>query len=107
MRYVPSISSTTTSPDTRPVRGLSATHAVKPVHPREQPVPIIEQHAAHREAAQPAGQQPRRDAVTGERRKVCRRVSHQPVLVEFRSGVDRRRHNLRAGDVVEHIDEKV
>lgn len=107
MRYVPSISPATTSPDTRPVRGLSATHAVKPVHPREQIVPVIEHHAVHREAAQPAEPQPRRDVNAEERRKVCLRVSHQPVLVEFRSGVDRRRHNLRAGDVVEHIDEKV
>lgn len=105
MRYVPSISPTTTSPDTRPVRGLSATHAVKPVHPREQIVPVIEHHAAHREALQPAEQQ--RDVAAEERRKVCRRVGLQPVLVEFRSGVDRRRHNFRAGDVVEHIDEKV
>lgn len=105
MRYVTSISSTTTSPNTRQVTGLSATHAVKPVHPREQPAPIIERHAAHREAAQTAEQQ--RDVLAEERRKVCRRVSHQPVLIEFRSGVDRRRHNFRAGDVVEHIDEKV
>lgn len=105
MRYVPSISPTTTSPDTRSVRGLSATHAVKPVHPREQIVSIIEHHAVHRESAQPV--EPRRDVAAEERRKICRRVSNQSVLVEFRSGVDRRRHNFRAGDVVEHIDEKV
>jgi hypothetical protein len=104
MRYVPSISPATTSPDTRPVRGLSATYAVKPVHPREKIVPVIEHHAVHREAAQPV--EPQRDVLAEERRKVCRRVSHQPVLVEFRSGVDRRRHNFRAGDVVEHIDEQ-
>lgn len=107
MRYVPGISPTMTSPNTRQVTGLSATHAVKPVHPHEQIVPVIEHHAVHREAAQPAEQQLRRDVNAEERRKVCRRVNHQPVLVEFRSGVDRRRHNLRAGDVVEHIDEKV
>jgi hypothetical protein len=34
-------------------------------------------------------------------------VSHQPVLVDLRSGPDRRRHNLRADDLVDHIDETV
>jgi hypothetical protein len=28
------------------------------------------------------------------------------VLEELRSGVERRRHNLREGDLVEHIDEE-
>jgi hypothetical protein len=40
-----------------------------------------------------------------DRRKACRRLSQQPVLVELRSGVERRRHNLRADDLVDHIDE--
>jgi hypothetical protein len=42
-----------------------------------------------------------------ERRKACRRIHHQKVLIELRSGLDRRRHNLLAGGVVDHIDEEV
>lgn len=39
----------------------------------------------------------------GDRRKVCQRILHQPVLVELRSGINRRRRNSREGDIVEHI----
>ena len=46
----------------------------------------------------------RRSAVEGDRRKVCQRIARQPVLVELRSGRNRRRRHLRASDVAEHID---
>jgi hypothetical protein len=106
MRYVPSIPSTTASPTTRQVKGLSAAQAVKPVFPREQPVlPNIEPHAAQREPMQPAERQEHRAVPFEDRRKACRRVSHLPVLIELRSGIDRRRHSLREGDITEHIDE--
>jgi hypothetical protein len=39
-----------------------------------------------------------------DRRKTCRRVQHLPVLVELRSGVERRRHNLFEGVADEHVD---
>lgn len=39
----------------------------------------------------------------GDRRKVSQRILHQPVLVELRSGINRRRRNSREGDIVEHI----
>ena len=104
MRYVPSIPPVTTSPNTRQVRGLTAAQAVKPVFPREQPLPYVEQHTSHQREALSVEQQPLEMSVE-DRRKACRRVSHQPVLVELRSGQDRRRHNLRGDDATEHIDE--
>lgn len=106
MRFVPSVSPVMTSPDTRQVRGLSPVHAVKPVHPLEQPVPYVENNAAHQQAVSPVGRQNQRSELQEERRKTCRRIKHQSVLIELRSGVDRRRHNLREGDVAEHIDEQ-
>lgn len=42
-----------------------------------------------------------------ERRKVSRRIIRKRVLLELRSGIDRRRRNQRESDIVEHIDEKV
>jgi hypothetical protein len=47
----------------------------------------------------------KRVATFEERRKLCRRVTHQAVLIELRSGIDRRRHDLREGAVADHIDE--
>ena len=107
MRYVSSIPPATTSPNTRQVGGLTAIHAVKAVQLQEQSVPKVEQQAVHEEAARLAELQRHREALFVDRRKVCRRVNHQPVLVELRSGVERRRHNLRLDDLIEHIDEVV
>ena len=104
MRFVPSISPVTTSPDARQVRGLSAVKAVKPVQPRELTVPFIDRQAPHQEAVHMVAQKRQGDVPLEDRRKACRRLSHQPVLEELRSGIDRRHHNLREGDVAEHID---
>jgi hypothetical protein len=89
------------------VKGLSAAYAVKPVQAREQTIINIESHMSNQEAAYPVGQQHQREASAEDRRKICRRVSYLPVLVELRSGIDRRRRNLRVQDIVDHIDEKV
>lgn len=106
MRYVSSIPPVATSPDTHQVKGLSAAYAVKPVYPREQPIPYVEQHTALHQDAHLVEQDRQRDMPLEDRRKACRRVHHQSVLVELRSGIDRRHHNLREGDIVEHIDEQ-
>ena len=106
MRYVFSIPPVTTSPNTRQVKGLSSAQAVKPVYPRQQPVPYVEQHTTHQETAHPAELHQHRSISFEDRRKTCRRVSQQAVLVELRSGIDRRRHNLRDGVLAEHIDEE-
>jgi hypothetical protein len=106
MRYVPSIPPATTSPNTRQVRRLSAAQSVRPVSPREQPdLPYVDRQHHHQETEQPVERPHQREAPAEDRRKTCRRVSQQPVLVELRSGTERRRHNLREGDIVEHIDE--
>lgn len=48
----------------------------------------------------------RRTVSPEDRRKVSLRVSQQTMLVEFRSGRNRRRHSQRGSDIVVHIDEK-
>ena len=107
MRYVSSIPPAPTSPDTRQVGGLTAIHAVKAVAAVEQTVPNVVPGAPHQQEAAPLFVLPRhRESPTTDRRKVCRRVSHQTVLVELRSGLERRHHNQRAGDIVEHVDEE-
>ena len=113
MRYVSSIPVVTVSPNTRQVTALSAIQAVKTVHAPLMPLTNIELNLEHRSVMIPVVEQqqhrdnPVRDNPVKDRRKFCRRVKHQAVLVELRSGIDRRRHNLRDGDVVEHIDEIV
>ena len=107
MRFVSSLPPVTTSPNTRQVGGLTAIHSVKAVQLQEQTVPRVEQQTVQQEAARLTEVQRHREALFIDRRKVCRRVNHLPVLVELRSGVERRHHNLRADDLVEHIDETV
>jgi hypothetical protein len=107
MRFVPSIPPVTTSPNTRQVRGLTPVQAVKPVNSGEQVATSLEQQARKQEPALPARQQYRRVEPFEDRRKACRRVNYQGVLSELRSGPDRRRHNLRLSDLLEHIDEIV
>jgi len=107
MRYVPSLPPVTTSPNTRQVRSLTPVQAVKPVNSGEQVSPNLEQQARKQEPAQPVRLQYRRVEPFEDRRKACRRVSHQGVLAELRSGPDRRRHNLRLSDLIDHIDETV
>lgn len=109
MRYVTDIPPVATpSSNTRHVMGLTASLAVKPVYPGEHPVATVEHLKAHQEATHPV--EPRLSYVSTEivpvedRRKACRRVTHQAVLIELRSGIDRRHHNLIEGDVAEHID---
>lgn len=88
------------------VRALTGVKAVKPVQPRTL-VPLVTQpHGAAHEYVAAAGQPEKRHVVAlhGERRVYCRRVQHLPVLLELRSGLDRRRHNQREGEVQEHVD---
>ena len=107
MRFVSSLPPATPSPVSRQVRKVAAATAVKPVFPPEQPGPNVEPVVAHPETAHLTEQNHQRAEPFEDRRKTCRRVSHQPVLVDLRSGPDRRRHNLRESDLVEHIDEVV
>ncbi|MFA5825240.1 MAG: hypothetical protein WC825_04615, partial [Gallionellaceae bacterium] len=109
MRYVTDIPPVaTTSPNTRHVMGLTAALAVKPVYPGEHPVASVEHLKAHpdkehQEITHPVEQQqskaPAEVVPTVDRRKACRRLAHQHVLIELRSGIDRRHHTLLEGDV--------
>lgn len=102
MQNVPSIPPPTyTGLGGREVKGLTDAHAVKPVQERGQPSPD-KQHEHRHEAEHHEHPEVQQE----DRRKYCRRVSHQPVLVELRSGIERRRHNLFVGGIVEHIDEE-
>jgi hypothetical protein len=106
MRFVSSLPPLTTSPNTRQVRGLTRVQAVKPVPVGEEAVPNVGQQAPRQGPMPPVRQQYQRTEPFEDRRKICRRVSHQSVLVELRSGIERRRQRTRTGDLIDHIDEK-
>ena len=106
MRYVSSIPPVATGPNSRLVSGLSAVHAVKPVHSREPAVDQVEQQAKHEEK-QGNGLAGHRDEPFEERRKACRRILKQKVLIELRTGVERRQHDRLGNAPIGHIDETV
>lgn len=96
---------TPTSP-TADVPAARAVPAVQPVAPHapselllrrlDTQLPALEQRWVRRPPS-----------VENERRKVCRRILHDPVLEELRSGMDRRRRNQRSNDLTTAIDEKI
>ena len=107
MRFVSSLPPVTTGPNTRQVGGLKRINAVKPIQTDEKAVPTVENKTARQEPETLVGQLYQRAEPFQDRRKACRRVTRQAVLVELRSGMDRRRRNLRESDLVDHIDETV
>jgi hypothetical protein len=108
MKYVPSLPPVSGVENRREVSALFAVKPVKRVQPRTLPPLVIQPHATHQEAAaEPVRKDERREPVQESRRKYCRRVSHQPMLEELRSGLERRRHQQRGSDGTEHIDEQV
>jgi len=66
----------------------------------------VQTQARHETPAEAVGEEEKRHEprIQGERRIYCRRIEYVPVLIELRSGKDRRRHNQRAGDPMEHVD---
>lgn len=110
MQYVPSLPSPVTAPETGPeVKALAGIKRAKPVQERTLPPLVVQPHARYEAPPEVAENEEKRHDphVHGERRLYCRRLEHLPMLVELRSGKDRRRHNQRAGDITEHIDIKV
>lgn len=94
------------------VKGVANIRPVRPERVRSHLFAEIEQYKLQEPPQQPTplrdkNEPGRRTVFPEERRKVSLRIRRQPVLVEFRSGIDRRRRNLRASDIVEHIDEEV
>lgn len=79
--------------------------------PNRAPNPVFsgirQQFEALRQSPDGRGKVCQRSATKKGRRKVSRRIMHKPVLLELRSGIDRRRRNQRENDIVEHIDERV
>jgi hypothetical protein len=104
MRFVTSLPPVANGPNTSQVGGVARVQAVKPLQTGDQAVPIVQNRSPRQEPA-PAVMHRQHSGPFEDRRKACRRLSQQPVLVELRSGVERRRHNLRADDLVDHIDE--
>lgn len=110
MKYVPSLPPVVTGVKSRlDVYPLTRVKPVKRVQARTL-VPLV---------VLPHGEIPSLDGVEehperrhdvhmhGERRIYCRRIKHFSVLIELRSGPDRRRHKQRSQDETEHVDEEV
>ena len=103
MKYVPSLPPPATGAETGlEVKALTEVKRARTLPPRIAQ-PHARQEATHKAIAEERRHDPH---VDGERRTYCRRVEHLPVLAELRSGMERRRHNQRAGDITEHVDVK-
>lgn len=92
----------------REVKGVSGVTALRPLDAHEaHPTGVTPVTArADGEVLQEV-QEHRRLAELPDRRKVCRRIHKQAVLLDSRSGSDRRHGHSRDTDAVEHIDIKV
>ena len=110
MKYVPSLPPPVTGVGAGlEVKALAGIKRVKPVQARTLPPLVVQPHTRHETPAVTAKKEEKRHDphVHGERRIYCRRIEHLPILVELRSGMERRRHNQRADDITEHVDVKV
>lgn len=109
MQLVPIIPQQTFSvEDSLEVKGIAAVKPAKPVEERTLPPLVTHGHELPTHASSGISQHEKRQlAVQVERRFVCRRIQHLPILEELRSSVDRRRHNLGGADFQLHIDEEV
>ena len=110
MKYVPSLPSPIVGGvDRYQSRPLPRVQAMPPVQQRSLP-PLIFQRRKRESAREIPSEMPERrhdPHVDGERRTYCRRTFNQPVLLELRSGTNRRRHTQRATDHAEHVDEEI
>jgi hypothetical protein len=110
MRYVPNLPPPLTAPEeTGELHALAAVKPVKPVQQRTL-VPIVKQRFAEREPTEggqiaPTGSEIER-RTGADRRTYCRRIQHQPVLLDLRPGVDRRHRSQRKTDIATSIDEE-
>ena len=87
-----------TTPERREVKGVSAMHAVKPVAGDAYTVQAVAARKHHEsEQGRSGGTEPA--GYVEERRKMMRRITKRAVLIELRTGVERRKQ-------LEHIDEQ-
>lgn len=109
MKYVPSLPPPVTGieawRDARALTAVKRTAAAKPVQPRTLQPLVIPPHG--QAAVEPLQEVEKREPEHESRRKYCRRVHHQPMLEELRSGVERRKNRQRGDDDIDHIDEEV
>lgn len=49
----------------------------------------------------------RRSEKIEDRRRICRRIRREPILVELRSGLSRRRRHQRDSDTLVHVSIKI
>jgi len=95
----------------REVKEVDGILPVNPVFVRSHPVSEIEQYKRFERHQQPRpmgelNESVRRTVFPQDRRKANLRVSQQKMLVEFRSGRNRRRQNQFGKDIAERVDEK-
>lgn len=104
MKYVPSLPPPRITGvwDRLTVTGLAAVKAAKPVGPRTLP-PLVAP-PRHEEPLREVAERRHDTQLHGDRRTYCRRSHHLPVLVELRSGLERRHNKQRMDDPTEHID---
>ena len=82
---------------------MTAVYVVKPVAEGDR---AQQDRKPHHDAARAPPRLYEQRGSIPDRRKMCRRVGKQVVLIERRSGVDRRKVVQRDGDVRTHIDEQ-
>lgn len=87
-----------TTLERREVKGVTAVHAVKPIAIDAYTVQAVAARTHHEsEQTRSGGTEPA--GYVEERRKMIRRVTKRTVLIELRTGVERRKQ-------LEHIDEQ-
>lgn len=106
MRYVSEVKPAAMRTKSSLVPHLSSVHAVKSIHSREQTVFQVTALRGKPKEVMEAVQERREELPKEDRRTACRRIHNQKVLIELRSGVDRRHHDLFGNHAVDHIDEK-
>ncbi|MBI3222137.1 MAG: hypothetical protein HYZ46_03470 [Nitrosomonadales bacterium] len=108
MRYTSGVAPAVTPVAGDELKRVAGIRPVKPVGARPN-TPGVTEQPAHQHPVPPLPEAEQHEAgrrayLGTERRLIVRRIRHQPVLLELRSGMERRHHNLRDGDIVEHID---
>lgn len=92
----PAVDATEVTPNSaiRPVRPVGQGTRATSVRIGGGPVPPVEEHVEVEREQE-------------DRRKMCRRIYHVPVLLDTRSGEERRRSERRDMDEVTHIDQEI
>lgn len=108
MQYVQSLPPvyTPTSP-TGTVTETRAVHAVERVESHRIAEVPLQRLDTQRPALEQAWEPRVFASLENDRRRVCRRLQHEPVLQELRSGLDRRRRNQRRSDLTTAVDENI